>query len=261
MDWAPAFAGVTSMASSNAAILSSTDSNSRAINFTLTGPEAHHALHVLRKKVGDELELFDGKDRAFVGRIDQIADETIAGKILETKASSPAAVEIWLYAALIKGPRWDWLLQKACEVGVDVLAPIETARTIVHLEGKETAGKLERWNRIALEATKQCGRGTTMTVHQPQLFAAALKQIAPESLVLFPWEKENQKTIRDACRGFKGRRISLWIGPEGGWAPEEAEQAQASGAIPVTLGKNLLRSETAGIVASALVRVQLMGLV
>jgi 16S rRNA (uracil1498-N3)-methyltransferase len=222
-------------------------------HFRLTGPEAHHALQVLRKKVGDEIELFDGRDRAFVGRIEQVLIDTIEGKILSTQAATPTSVEIWLYAALIKGPRWDWLLQKACEVGVDVLVPIETTRTIVHLDGKEISTKLDRWNRIALEATKQCGRSVPMAIHEPQSFADALQKIQPKSLFIFPWEKENKKTIREACIGFNGSHASLWIGPEGGWTEEEAQAAQSAGAIAVTLGKNMLRSETAGIVATALV--------
>ena len=225
--------------------------------FQLTGSEAHHALHVLRKKVGDTLELFDGRDRAFVGKIEHVSEESIAGKILSTQPVLISSVEIWLFAALIKGPRWDWLLQKACEVGVDVLVPIETARTIVHLEGKEMSGKLERWNRIALEAAKQCGRGSPMDVRSPQSLANSLHQLPANSLLLFPWEKENTKTIRHACSGFAGTRACLWIGPEGGWTDEEAQAAQAVGATPVTLGKNLLRSETAGIVAVALVSQEL----
>jgi 16S rRNA (uracil1498-N3)-methyltransferase len=227
-------------------------------HFRLTGPEAHHALHVLRKKAGDELELFDGRDRAFLGRIERISDGAIDGKIVSAKTSATAPVEIWLYAALIKGPRWDWLLQKACEVGVNVVIPIETSRTVIHLDGKEMSGKLERWNRIALEAAKQCGRAATMVIRTPQSFADALKQIQAGSLFIFPWEKENQKTIREACANFKGNRACLWIGPEGGWTQEEAQAAQSCGAVPVTLGKNLLRSETAGIVAAALLSQELV---
>jgi 16S rRNA (uracil1498-N3)-methyltransferase len=222
--------------------------------FRLSDSEAHHALHVLRKKVGDELDLFDGKDRAFRGRIDRATDTTLEGTILSVQTSPPRTIELWLFAALIKGPRWDWLVQKACEVGVDVLVPITTARTIVQLEGKEISGKLERWQRISMEAAKQCGRSGMMDVRAPQPFMASVTQAAVvDSLLLLPWEKENQSTLREACAAFPGGRVCLWVGPEGGWEEDEARHALTNGAHAVTLGKNLLRSETACIVAAALV--------
>lgn len=219
--------------------------------FHLTGPEAHHALHVLRKRVGEEIDLFDGKDRAYRGRIDTIAAEALTGTIVATASTVDRGAEIWLFAALIKGPRWDWLVQKACEVGVDVLVPLQTERTVIDLDGKETSGKLERWNRIALEAAKQCGRHAAMQVVAPQPLAESLK--TPLDVRLFPWEKEGQRNLREACADMTGSRVGIWIGPEGGWDAREAEQAIAQGAIPVTLGPQLLRSETAGIVASAIV--------
>jgi len=175
----------------------------------------------------------------------------LTGTIVATAATVDRGAEIWLFAALIKGPRWDWLVQKACEVGVDVLVPLQTQRTVVDLNGKEIAGKLERWNRIALEAAKQCGRHAAMQVVAPQPFLESFKTAL--DIRLFPWEKEGQRNLREACAGFAGSRIGLWIGPEGGWDPREAEQAMAQGAVSVTLGTPLLRSETAGIVAAAIV--------
>jgi len=229
-------------------------------HFRLDGAEAHHALHVLRKKVGDTIDLFDGRDRSFKAEIQSINENTIEGRILKTQTLEKEAVAIWLFAALIKGPRWDWLVQKACEVGVDVLIPVTTTRTVIHLEKKELSGKLERWNRIALEAAKQCGRATTMDVRSPQPFVStfALSRHPNENvLLLFPWEKENQQTIRHACAGFRGQHVCLWIGPEGGWDEAEADLALKSGPKAVTLGGNLLRSETACIVAAALVAQEL----
>lgn len=219
--------------------------------FRLAGSEARHALQVLRKRVGDEIDLFDGKDHAYRGRIDAVAHEALTGTIVATLEAADRGADIWLFAALIKGPRWDWLVQKACEVGVDVLVPLQTERTVIDLDGKETTGKVERWNRIALEAAKQCGRHAAMQVLSPQSFADSLKNAV--DLRLFPWEKEGQRNLRDACADFSGSRIGLWIGPEGGWDQREVEQATAQGAVPVTLGPLLLRSETAGIVAAAIV--------
>ena len=122
--------------------------------FYLTGSEARHAALVLRKKIGDTIDLFDGKDLSFQGRIDSIVPERIAGTILsQQKAPESALINMTLCQALIKGPRWDWLVEKACEIGVATLVPLLTARTVVK---PSRAAALDRWKRITLAASKQC---------------------------------------------------------------------------------------------------------
>lgn len=227
--------------------------NIRDGRFLLTGSEAHHAIHVLRKKVGDVIDLFDGRDAAYQGRIESSANDALSGFLVETRSTGVVAMPwLTLYQALLKGPKWDWLIEKVCELGVHRLVPVLTARTIVQIDARETAPKADRWKRIALAASKQCGRPDVMTVDPPQSFSDALAVSSDGGLRLIPWEKENVQTIRQACRGFQGQAARVFVGPEGGWEPGEIASAVRSGCVPVCLGPTLLRAETAGIVASAL---------
>src|SRR6185437_3365481 len=221
--------------------------------FTLQGSEAHHAAGVLRKKIGDVIDLFDGRDACFRGRIDGIDAGEVRGTLLESRAGSALPAAVTLFQALIKGPRWDWLLQKACEIGVQGIVPLVTARTVVRIGKEAVAGKLERWNRIAAEASKQCGRPALMKVEAPRLFRDALAGGAPDRLSLIPWEKEDRLGIRQACAAFEGgHAASVYVGPEGGWDGDEIASARKARVLPVRLGPTLLRSETAGLVASTL---------
>jgi 16S rRNA (uracil1498-N3)-methyltransferase len=220
--------------------------------FSLTGSEARHAVLVLRKKVGDSIELFDGKNASFRGCIEMISPEAVSGILVETQSQTTLSVQVTLYQALIKGPRWDWLLEKACEIGVWKVVPIVTQRTLVRLTKADGAAKVTRWKRIALAASKQCGRGDIMEIAPPVPLAAALTHLPTEGLALIPWEKEAAQSIRAACQNFHGSTVAIFIGPEGGWENAEVDQAVRAGALPVRLGPTLLRSETAGLVAATL---------
>jgi len=219
--------------------------------FTLLGSEARHAALVLRKKVGDVIDLFDGKDFSYQGRIESVSADRVAGVILKEISQPPTLrAELVLCQALIKGPKWDWLVEKACEVGVTRLVPLVTARTVVKPSKPEVR---DRWKRIALAASKQCGRSDVMEVTVPKLLADALKDLPKDELVLIPWEKENKMTIRQACLNHPPFSVHVFIGPEGGWESQEVDLAIRHEAIPVRLGPTLLRSETAGLVAATLV--------
>jgi len=218
--------------------------------FVLAGSEARHAALVLRKKIGDTIELFDGKDLSYRGRIDSISSERVEGVILERQAQGrPCACELILYQALIKGPKWDWLVEKGCEIGVVKLVPLMTTRTIVK-PSREAA--LERWKRIALAAAKQCGRPAVMEISEPKPFPEAIASLPKGCVALIPWEKEAEKTVRQALSSSPAA-VALFIGPEGGWDTQEVDLAVRHGVVPVTLGPTLLRSETAGLVAATLV--------
>ena len=233
----------------------------RGKEFVLLGTEARHAALVLRKKTGDILDLFDGKNLSFQGRIDFIGSDRIEGAILSQSQAVRSSLErLVLCQALIKGPRWDWLVEKACEIGVTMLVPVLTARTVVK---PARVAALDRWRRIALAASKQCGRGEVMGISEPKSFAEIMTSLPENGLALLPWEKEATNTIHQAMQGGLAskpsslselsRTVSLFIGPEGGWDSQEVDLAVRHGAIPVSLGPTLLRSETAGLVAATLV--------
>lgn len=222
-------------------------------SFVLSDSEAHHAVHVLRKKVGDEIDLFDGKDKSFRGRIDSIAPREIRGTILADITPGVLPIQITLYQALTRGAKWEWLLEKVCEVGVHRVVPVYTQRTLIKLTVDQESDKLTRWNRIALAASKQSGRASLMTVEPPQPLAVAFTQLEKGSLSIIPWEKESNRSIHEACESFKGKVVNIFIGPEGGWDASEIELATAAEVIPVRLGPTLLRTETAGIVSATLI--------
>jgi len=225
----------------------------RGNRFVLNGPEAHHALNVLRKKIGDTIDLFDGKDLSYQGLIELISPDRIEGSLTVTLGGCRMSIHTTLYQALIKGPKWDWLLEKACEIGVGRIVPVVTARSVVKVSASGAGEKMTRWRRIAVEASKQCGRSEIMEVAGPVIFATAVSHLPAGSLSLIPWEKETNKSIRQACQDIHGDAVAIFVGPEGGWEPQEVELAKRRGVIPVRLGPTLLRSETAGLVAATLV--------
>jgi 16S rRNA (uracil1498-N3)-methyltransferase len=225
----------------------------RGQSFTITGTEARHAALVLRKQVGDTIELFDGKNLSYTGRIQSVSPDSVSGMILEKEANaSPSKTYLSLYQALIKGPKWDWLVEKASEIGVTRLVPMVTTRTIVK---PSREAPLERWKRIALAAAKQCGRADVMEISAPTPFATAIADLPENGLALIPWEKEAEMSIRGAMKSSP-QSIALFIGPEGGWDQTEIDLARRKAVIPVRLGPTLLRSETAGLVATTLVLAQ-----
>lgn len=222
--------------------------------FILLGSEARHAAVVLRKKPGDPIDLFDGKDLSYQGRIESVTPERVEGLILNERKAASSQVQLVLCQGLLKGPKWDWLVEKSCEIGVRALVPLLTSRTVV----KPTKGEVRnRWKRIALAASKQCGRTDVMDVAAPQTLSEALNGLPKDALVLIPWEKETEKTVRQAIGPRHFSSAYLFIGPEAGWEAQEVELAVRHGAIPVRLGPTLLRSETAGLVSAALVLAEL----
>ncbi len=225
----------------------------RGKSFVLSGSEAHHALHVLRKKAGDEIDLFDGLDTSYRGRIDTTEAGEIHGTLLENLPSETLPIQITLYQALSRGSKWEWMLEKVGELGVARVVPLFSRRTLIKLDAAQVSDKVERWNRIALAASKQSGRSDVMNVETPQTFSQALEGSLTVALRLIPWEKENDRSIHAAAQGFKGTAVHVFIGPEGGWDPIEIEQAQRAQLLPVKLGPTLLRTETAGLVAATLV--------
>ena len=218
---------------------------------TLTLEETRHLRDVLRLRAGEIVQIFDGAGREFSCEIKQIEKRETALEILEE--ISPAApvsnLDLTLAAALLKGEKFDLIVQKAVELGVTKLSPIATKRTDVKLEGAEK--RVERWEKIALEAAKQSGRADLMKIEKPQHFEAFVKN--PASLgganLLFSERSGERFSAINA-----GEKITALIGSEGGWEDSEIEAAKNSGFQIVTLKGRILRSETAAIVVAALLQ-------
>ncbi len=241
--------------------------------FRLAGPEAFHVSKVMRLVAGAELDLFDGKGGRFKGVIEAVhADGTVTGKVTATlKADdSRAPVALNLYLGLLKASHWDYALEKGTELGVSAFVPLLTPRTVVLLhEIERTKAKAERWSRLIMAASKQCGRADLPPVRDAVQFRDAIRAVKDKGVVLVAWEGMKgsiaSQTLgpalraADAKRGTDPLEVSLFVGPEGGFSDEEIELAEAEGAVLFGMGPRVLRAETAAIAAAALVQYELGG--
>ena len=217
---------------------------------TLEPSEAHHALHVLRLEMGDEVVLMDGRSlkQAVISAID---GEQVRCDVMKALPSPETGLRITLYQGLPKADKLEWIVQKCTEAGVADFMPIALSRCVSVVSGKDAVKKQERWQRIALEAAKQSGRAAIPTVGIPLSFAKALERLISHELVLVPWEEAGGFGPLKVHEQFSHvRDIAIVIGPEGGIAHEEVERLTSTGAVPMTLGKRILRTETAGLAAA-----------
>lgn len=209
----------------------------------LRGDELHHAARVVRVRSGERIEIFDGRGSAAEARVVEVKADAVLVEVGEQIPSREASVEIVLAAALISPDRFELVLQKGCELGVSRFVPMVTERIETRVE--RVRGKLDRWERILLEATKQCGRAVLPTLDAP---ADISEVIASErGIIVFdsdaeadPWPPQPQE------------RMTLLIGPEGGLTGEEIARVRAGGGAVCSLGPRRLRAETAAIAAVTL---------
>lgn len=214
--------------------------------FTLEGPEGGHAARVLRLGPGDPIRLFDGKGRRWLGRVERVNGDQVAGTLLEEAFDPPPSLRLHLQPALVPRERFEDLLTHCTELGASSFRPVVTERTGVRPKGET---KLERWEKVALAACKQCGRSRLPELHAPLPLAAALAGLKG-SAALIAWEGEKPGAVPDLPASGD---LHVFIGPEGGFTEAEVDQARAAGAQPLSLGPLVLRSETAATAAAALV--------
>ena len=214
----------------------------------LEGPEAHHLARVLRKPVGECIEIFDGTGRFALAEITAISKKAVDLKILNTAESPPPMGEVILATAVPKGDRYRFLVEKAVELGVDRLVPLITERSVV----KPGEGKREKMEQAVIEASKQCGRNRLMEVADPVPWAAFLREYCEQktSSNIFLAHPGGESLADVFPSPFPERAVFL-VGPEGGFTEEETAEAAAAGAILVGLGANILRIETAGLALAA----------
>ena len=219
----------------------------------LTGPDAHHLAHVMRAKVGDTVLLCGPDALEYTGQITGIRPDRVEFSVSEGLPSTAEPhTEVTLFAAYPKQGKLEEIIRHSVELGVRRVVPF-FSRYCVAAPKKEEA-KCERYNRIAAEAAKQCGRGRLPDVALPLPdFEAVCAAFADYDLVLFFYEGGGQPLRRILAQDPAPRRIALVTGSEGGFAPEEAERAIAAGAVPVGLGPRILRCETAPLAALAAV--------
>ena len=227
----------------------------------LSGEDAHHVAHVLRMRPGQSLQLCDGAGTDLLCRVAQVSTQQVLLEILERSVNQTEPLyTATLYQGLVKGDKMDLIIQKAVELGASRIVPVQCQRSVVRHKEQDLERKQNRWNRIAVEAAKQCGRGMLPSVGRTSTFMACLGEAAMSDLAVIPWEMAREQSIRTVLQAFaarlpdrqqKGERpaklsFSIIIGPEGGLTETEVSHAAASGIHPVSLGRRILRTETAG---------------
>ena len=213
--------------------------------------DAYHATKVLRLTQGDEVVLMDGQ-ALYLASVAEMDGGAVRCDHVKELPSPEASLCITLYQGLPKADKLEWIVQKCTEAGVMAIAPIAMTRCVSVVDGKDAPKKQERWQRIVREAAKQSGRAVIPQVHMPMTLAKALEQLKKHELVLVPWEEAEGSGPRMVHEKYpQVKDVAIVIGPEGGIAPEEIEALKAkAGAVPITLGKRILRTETAGLAAA-----------
>lgn len=216
----------------------------------LRGDDARHVTKVLRLRPGEHLLVCDGQGRDY----DCVFESASASEVLlRVESSQPSQTEpslfVTLYQALPKGDKLDWIIQKAVELGVGAVVPVLTQRCVSRPDPKSMEKKRERLQRIALEAAKQCGRGRIPQVKPLLSYEEALAATAADEKALLFYENSTTSFRRELEQGATS--LSILVGAEGGLSPQEVEAAQQLGIPSVSLGKRILRCETAPLAALA----------
>ena len=218
----------------------------------MQGSDVNHIRNVLRMKSGEDVRVNDGRGKTYLCCISSYEEQTAVLDILkELDSDTELPSRIILFQGLPKGDKMEWIVQKAVELGAYSIVPFAAKRSVVKLDEKKAAKKQARWQLIAKGAAEQSGRGIIPEVSTVRTFAEALAMAGELDVVLIPYELEEgmKETARVLENIECGQSVGIFIGPEGGFEEEEVERAKAAGAHAVTLGKRILRTETAGLTA------------
>ena len=227
----------------------------------IRGTDVNHIKNVLRMRPGEEVAVsngIDGKEyRCGILALEEDCVRLELRFIKEDGVELPA--KIYLFQGLPKADKMELIIQKAVELGAYEVIPVETKRCVVKLDGKKAAKKVERWKQIAESAAKQSKRMLIPNVHEVLTFKEALKYAESMDVRLIPYElaKGMQETKEILADIQPGQSIGIFIGPEGGFEEKEVETAISEGAKPITLGKRILRTETAGLAILSVLMFQL----
>src|SRR5687768_11211216 len=222
---------------------------------TLDHAESHHALVVMRMGKGDRIVVFNGVGREATVEITDTTRGRVTGRILGQHDSTPLACEITLGQAVPKGKTMDLIIEKATELGASCIIPIISERTVVRVDDdKDAGGKQLKWQRVAVEAAKQCGQNWLPKVAAPvaarEFFSSSLKFDLALVASLQPDARSVREVLSEVAAGrpgWKPRNVLILVGPEGDFTPAEMAEAKTAGCRPITLGPIILRSETAAL--------------
>lgn len=212
----------------------------------LTGPESHHLATVLRLRPGDRVTLFDGAGTEAVAEIAAVGKRAATLQVVSRQTTARPAPPLILAAAVPKGDRFRWLVEKATELGVDQLIPLDTSRSVV----EPGRGKLDRMHQTVIAACKQCGRNHLMEIRPPSPWDELLTRELPRGIGLIA-HPDGEPLMTALASLPRDRPLLLIVGPEGGFTPDEIAQVRAAGIRTVHLGPHILRIETAAVSLAA----------
>lgn len=218
----------------------------------MQGADVNHMKNVLRMKPGEDVRINDGMGKTYLCCISAYEEKGAVLDIFkELDAETELPSRIVLFQGLPKGDKMEWIVQKAVELGAYSIVPFAAKRSVVKLDEKKAAKKQERWQAIAKGAAEQSGRSVIPEVQKVMTFAEALEAAKNLDVLLIPYELEQgmKETVKIIGNITPGQSVGIFIGPEGGFEEEEVDRAKEAGACPVTLGKRILRTETAGLTA------------
>ena len=228
----------------------------------LSAADLHHAVHVLRVRVGEGLDVVGADGRTWRVLVTDVREDGVRATPLEEVSPWPEP-HVALFQGVAKGEKMDDIVRQAVEVGAEQIVPVLFARTVVRLDSRKRRERGDRWRRVALAAAKQAKRSSVPTVNDPMSIRDAIVELSQFDGAVVLWEEAEGEAVAEAVRACSlttDARVAVIIGPEGGLAPEEVEALTGVGARVATLGHNMLRTETAAIVALALAISELGGL-
>ena len=220
----------------------------------IEGGDVNHMKNVLRMKLHEKAEISDGESRTYLCEVEAYEEDVAILHILEEmEVDTEPASKLYLFQGLPKSDKMELIVQKAVELGVYQVIPVAMKRSVVRLDDKKAAKKADRWNSIAESAAKQAGRSRIPEVTMPLSYNEALKMAEELDVTLLPYELAGgMEVTREVIRQIKsGQSVGIFIGPEGGFEPEEVDAAVSMGAKVITLGRRILRTETAGFATLA----------
>lgn len=221
-------------------------------NATLPPSQAHHLRDVMRIKAGEVVEIFDGTGRGYLGEV-ELKNSKVLISGLRSLPPEESLIRVVLAAALVKSSKFEWMLQKATELGVDEFIPLKTSRSEIRVSESKILARMERWNRIVQEASKQSRRLSAPQIHAPLSFSDFLETVGDYSCTKLLFH-ENAGDPWKFDPGILSDHVLLCIGPEGGWENREIEAASQAGCQIFSLGSRILRAETAAVAAVSVIQ-------
>jgi 16S rRNA (uracil1498-N3)-methyltransferase len=211
--------------------------------------ETHHAVSVLRLKAGELVELFDGKGICYRGIVGSMKEGRLLVAIdaVQKEAAQDLKARVTLGISVIRPERMDYLIEKACELGVHTIAPLITERCVIRISKERWESKLKRWRKIAAESSKQCGRAVVPEIKATLLYEDFLPGVSSFDNILIATLAVPTGSLYASLKDSEPKNILILIGPEGDFSKREVELARAKGASPIGLGRLVMRSETAAL--------------